>query len=116
MLHRDELLAAVDKIERLAANGGAPSDDFRASLENLRRQLETIRQAASLADLNGRLSSIDEHLAHIQINTLERESIGRFLYKVQQNTKAIRDHARVSNGVIALIALFWSAFLIWKNY
>jgi hypothetical protein len=124
-MDRDEKLAPADMLEREVA-GAAETDgsnddrnDLRALADDLRRRLEAGRQSTTLADLRDELSSIDDHLAHVQDNTLGRERVDYLLTAIERNTKATSDTARAINGnvlVIALVTVFWSVFVFWKNY
>ena len=107
-------IVELDDIEReiiRAATHSSPDDDLRASCDDLKRTLDAHRQQAT-TDLNDRISSIEHE-------TAERKQIEFLLSAIENNTKLTMESAKAINGnifAIALMAAFWSAFVLWKNY
>jgi hypothetical protein len=122
-MDRNEKFALVDKLEReiagVAKERNSSGVDLLPSLDDLTRDLNASREATTLAHLNARLLSIDDRLAHIQENTTPRVVPDYFLNEIKRNTKATADIARTNQRnvlLVALLAIFWSAFYWWKNY
>jgi hypothetical protein len=120
-MDRQDKLKSADELEEEMARAARPNpnDDLRAAHDDLIGKLEASRRQITLADLNNQLFSIDDHLAHIQHNTETQEQAELHLRAIERNTKATMESAKAANGnlfAIALMAAFWSAFFLWKNF
>jgi cell division septum initiation protein DivIVA len=110
----DEIAAAVPQLSE-----EEHFNQLRELHNRLEQKLKEGRQSTTLADLNDQLSSIDEHLAHVNDNTSELKHIGSILIEIQKNTKATMESVKAVNGnmvFITMVAVFWSVFVWWKTF
>jgi len=115
-MNHDEQPATVAVVKGQLENApliASPVDDVLASFGDVKRRLD------ALASFEETLWSINDHLAHIEQHALAQGHVGYFLRAIEKNSRRTSFSVAAINAnfsIMGLVALFWSAFLYWKNY